>query len=177
MHLIRSDIDSKLDAFNELISDVLDEVAPEKTFVVNRPLIPWLTVELRNLKRERDACYRASKRRNSISLFARYVELRPDFKRRLSSSKTKYLELASGNVLPSFEKCVAIFDLEDIVESELQFNLSNTDITSVERAIKRISINARGLDDVSVQEYKAILNGILPYSGFIPTYLDEPICR
>ncbi|KAH0561189.1 hypothetical protein KQX54_014257 [Cotesia glomerata] len=87
-----SDIDSKLDAFNELISDVLDEVAPEKTFVVNRPLIPWLTVELRNLKREKDACYRASKRRNSKSLFARYVELRRDFKRRLSSSKTKYLK-------------------------------------------------------------------------------------
>ncbi|XP_046608845.1 uncharacterized protein LOC124299623 [Neodiprion virginianus] len=207
-----SDIDSKLDAFNELIVDVLDEVGPEKTFVVNRPPVPWLTVELRGLKKERDACYRAAKRCNSTFLFTRYVDLRRDFKRKLSLSKSEYLQrkfefacrtrlfwkeidslgltkkgsqvhhvptispdvlnayfssVASGNILPSFEECVAIFDFGNIVEKDLEFNLCNTDIVSVESAIKRIPTNARGLDGFSVQEYKAILNDTLPVILFL----------
>lgn len=129
-------------------------------------------------------------------MFARYVELRRDFKRRLSSSKSEYLErkfesacgtelfwretdslgltnkrsqvhyvpaisldelnayfasVASGNVLPSLDECVTIFDMGDIVESDLQFNLSNTDTTRVGSTIKRISTIARGFDGVSVR--------------------------
>ncbi|XP_015598475.1 uncharacterized protein LOC107269298 isoform X1 [Cephus cinctus] len=85
------DIDHKLTAFNCLLKDVLDCAVPVKEVTVKRSPAPWFTISLRSLMKERDACYRAAKRSGSHTVFAKYVELRREFKKKLGAAKSNYL--------------------------------------------------------------------------------------
>lgn len=85
-------MDCKLSVFNSFLEDLLSEVAPIKTIIVNPVKAPWIDNNLRLLRRQRDSCYRASRRYGSNTLFEKYVYLRRKFKHKLSAAKNNYLQ-------------------------------------------------------------------------------------
>ena len=71
-----NDVDNQIVVLENLFNNVLDEVAPVKTFRVTRPPSPWLTEDLKKLMDDRDKLKAAYKKSFDPVLEAEYKDLR-----------------------------------------------------------------------------------------------------
>ena len=62
-----NDVDNQIVILENLFNNVLDDVAPVKTFRVTRPPSPWLTEDLKKLMDDRDKLKAAYKKVLTLS--------------------------------------------------------------------------------------------------------------
>lgn len=74
--IVQDDIDKKIELFNEYVIAAFDKNAPIITRRVTKPPAPWLTDNLKLLKKERNKALRKFKRTKNEADFGSYKELR-----------------------------------------------------------------------------------------------------
>lgn len=83
-------LNSKVEAFNKITSDLFDKHAPWKTRRVTRPAAPWLTRELKQFMQERDLAYRHFKSNKTSENESAYKKLRNSVKQKIRNAKIRY---------------------------------------------------------------------------------------
>lgn len=77
-------------ALHELLDNIINDVAPEKTVHPRRPPAPWFIPEIRDLQNRRDRLYRIFRRTGYA--YKEYSNVRRLLKQRLTKEKKKYFD-------------------------------------------------------------------------------------
>ncbi|XP_046468060.1 uncharacterized protein [Neodiprion pinetum] len=85
-------LDSRLNKLNDLFKNVVDQCVPVREFVAKRHAAPWITQELRDIRRDRDRCYRRFKRSGHRQAWEDYVMLRRQAQSLWKKSQASYLQ-------------------------------------------------------------------------------------
>ncbi|XP_044594968.1 uncharacterized protein LOC123272339 isoform X2 [Cotesia glomerata] len=76
--------------FLNVVTNSLDEFAPFSERKISRPKNPWLTKELKNELKHRDAIYKRARRNNDQNLLKYFKTLRSELKAKLNAARDNY---------------------------------------------------------------------------------------
>ncbi|XP_046743346.1 uncharacterized protein LOC124409641 [Diprion similis] len=85
-------LDSRLIKLNNLFKNVVDQCVPVREFVAKRSPAPWITQELRDIRRDRDRCYRRFKRSRHRQAWEDYVTSRRQAQSLWKKCQASYLQ-------------------------------------------------------------------------------------
>lgn len=83
-------LDSKVNVFNGIITDIFNKHAPWKTSRVTRPAAPWLTNELKVLMKDRNSAYSRFRATKTDENEKEYKKLRNYVKQQVRNAKIRY---------------------------------------------------------------------------------------
>ena len=83
-------LNSKVEAFNSIVTDLFDKHAPWKSRRVTRPAAPWLSSDIKKLMHDRDTAYRRLRKNKSIENERYYKKLRNSVKQKIRNAKIRY---------------------------------------------------------------------------------------
>ncbi|XP_046491860.1 uncharacterized protein [Neodiprion pinetum] len=89
-------VDSRLSKLNNLFKDVVDQCVPVREFIPERSSDPWITWELREVRRQRDRYYRRFKRNGHRLAWEEYVSLRREAQSLWRKNQASYLQTVSN---------------------------------------------------------------------------------
>uniref|UniRef100_A0A6V7IZG8 Reverse transcriptase domain-containing protein n=1 Tax=Bracon brevicornis TaxID=1563983 RepID=A0A6V7IZG8_9HYME len=93
-----SDPDALVAHLEHTVISALDVYAPIRTRFVSRPPAPWMTLELRQMMKDRDYVYRSYRSSGSLLFLAQYREMRRKVKQKLKKSRELYLASAVSDI-------------------------------------------------------------------------------
>ena len=113
-----NDVDNQIVILENLFNNVLNEVAPVKTFRVTRPPSPWLTEDLKKLMDDRDKLKAAYKKSFDPSLEEDYKNLRNIVTHEKRKAKFIHFQKTINNKSKHSKKIHAALKKENVVDSK-----------------------------------------------------------
>ncbi|KAK3930020.1 RNA-directed DNA polymerase from mobile element jockey [Frankliniella fusca] len=96
-----NNIDSKLEKFNGIITDVMDKHAPLKTFTAKQPSQPWMTKCIRKLIKKRNKLRIKFLKTKSAPDHEKFKDIRNKVKQEIRSAKAKFFYSKFGMCMSS----------------------------------------------------------------------------
>uniref|UniRef100_A0ABD2X045 Reverse transcriptase domain-containing protein n=1 Tax=Trichogramma kaykai TaxID=54128 RepID=A0ABD2X045_9HYME len=160
----RSDpIDSGAASFSDGVIRAFDAVAPCHVSTVRTHHKPWISIDIRDLMRERDRAYsraKGSRRREDVDAFKR---LRNEVKTRLNQAKPlnqHFAGIASTSAAFTVEDVLGVLSTR-LDENEPVFDFSPVGLNELTAAINGAHSKAIGPDNISVKMIKMAMLVIL----------------
>ena len=111
-------INKQVTILENIVRDVVDEVAPFKTFRVTRPPTPWLTEDMKIKMNERDKLRALYKKDFDPEIHEKYKELRNEINHEKRKAKIKHFNKNINNQTRNSKKIHKALKIEGVVDSK-----------------------------------------------------------
>ena len=112
------EIGDQVTILENVFRDVVDEVAPFKTFRVTRPPIPWMTEDMKTKMHERDKLRAQYKANFDNETFEKYKELRNTINHEKRKAKIKHFNLNINKQTRNSKRIHHALKMEGVVDSK-----------------------------------------------------------
>ena len=111
-------VNKQVTILENIFRDVVDEIAPFKTFRVTRPSSPWLTEEMKMKMNERDKLRALYKKDFDENIFEKYKELRNEINHEKRKAKIKHFNKNINSQCRNSKKIHKALKIEGVVDSK-----------------------------------------------------------